>query len=279
MASHLKILSLSIVAVLCNACFLWTAKEDGETLKQNVQHLDDRLSRIEEDLSEERQHLSEMIEKARGEVESLEETLTKATRILSRNSADFGAEIESIKNRLNATDGAFAEINHELKELDDKMESSNRKVIEFAAAAGLDLPVDESTVPAKQSDHFNAIKNSLAQDRFGEVRSLAKEFLKKYPNSKNADDVQLLIAKAYLEQRRWAKALGVLRLFTDKYPKSNLSAEVLYEMAHAFFELGDCTDARILIEALTTRYKKSYFSKKATILLKTINQKKSRCTS
>lgn len=268
-----------LTALVTSSCFWVTTKEEGETLRKDVQHLADRIDQIESQLEGEQANLKEMIERARADMEKLDETLTRATRVLARNSADFGAEMESLKDKMREMDGALAEIRHEMEESGKRMDETNKKLRDYALAAGVDLPVDETTIPSKPEDHFQMIKQSFADERYGEVRSIAKIFLERYPDRKEADDVQLLIAKSYIEQKRWAKALGALRYFTDKYPKSELTPEVLYEMANAFFSLGDCTDARILVDAITTKHDKSPFAEKAKALSEQMKKYKSRCTS
>jgi len=273
-----RALLLLAIAVAASGC-LWVTKDEGEALKGEVRHLADRVDMLDSQLEEEQQRLTEMIDRAREDVVQLEDTLTRATRVLARNSADFGAEMESAKDRLREVDGALAEIRHSLEEIGGKLDESEKRVDEFALAAGLDLPVDESGVPSKPGEHLEMIEDSLAAGRYGEVRSLAKLFLERHPDHAGADDAQMLLARSYLEQNRWAKALGELRRFTDKYPKSDLTPEVLYEMARAFFSLGDCTDARILIEAIGKRHAKSPFAVKAKELGELMKAQKGRCTS
>ncbi len=256
-----------------------TTKEEGHTLRREIQHLQDRLVKVENEIEQEKAYLSEMIERARTDVEKLEETLNRATRVLARNSADYGADLYTIKDKMRQVDGILAELRHEVETTGNQLESTNKKIVEFAVAAGIDIPVDPSTVPTDAKAHFKMIKLSFSNERYGEVRSLAKIFLKRHSRNVAADDVQLLLAKSYMEQKRWAKALGVLRQFTDRYKKSELTPEVLYQMARSFLYLGDCTDARILVEAVTTRHKRSPFAGKALELSKEIKKSKSRCTS
>jgi TolA-binding protein len=269
--------SLLALGLCQGGCILWTSRDDGETLKIQAKALEDRLAKIEGDSAAERARLTEMIETARAQITELEETLSKATRVLARNSADFGAEMEALKDQI--SDGAVAELQHGLETVTAQAEETNRKIVDFALAAGLDLPVDASKVPEKPKDHFDAIKASFDAGRFGEARELAKIYLQRYPKDEAADDVQFLVAKSFVAQKRWAKALGALRQFTDTYPKSDLNPEVLYEMASAFFQLGDCTDARILVDSIGTKHKDSPFAAKAQTLLQEINKQKSRCTS
>jgi TolA-binding protein len=260
-------------------CFLWTTRDDGETLKIQSKALEDRLAKIEGDSAAERARLTEMIETARAKIAELEETLSKATRVLARNSADFGAEMETVKDQLRASDGAVAELQHEVETVAAAAEEANRKVVDFALAAGLDLPVDAAKVPDKPKDHFEMIQASHDAGRYGEARELAKLFLQRYPKDEAADDVQFLVARSFVAQKRWAKALGALRQFSDDYPKSALVPEALYEMASAFFQLGDCTDARVLVDTIATKHKASPFAAKAQALLQEINKQKARCTS
>jgi TolA-binding protein len=268
-----------IVASMTAGCALFTTKNEGREMKQKLAEMEGRLARMESSIEREREFLTEMIDRARTEVDKLEDTLNRATRILARNSADYGAEIDTLKSKLRENDGSFAELRHEIGETNKALEAMDRQIDSFAIAAGLDIPVDESKVPRKEGDHYAMIKKSYQGGRWGETRSLGKLFIARYPKHKNADDVQLIVGKSYIEQKRWAKALGELREFVEKYPKSSLTAEVFYEMARSFFQMGHCTDARILIEAITTRHKRSPFSKKANNLAGEIKKNKSRCTS
>jgi len=279
MRSVAIVVTLAACGLALSGCFLWTTKDQGQTLRTDMDALEDKVEKLSTELEEDRARLTEMIDRARAEMDELNATLTRATRVLARNSADFGAEMESAKDKLREIDGFMAEMRHEVEQMDRRVDETGKKIDEFALAAGLDLPVDESKVPKSADAHLAAIQKSLNEGRYGEVRSLAKIYLQRYPKDKRADDVQLMIAKSYLQQKRWAKALGALRRFTDLFPKSELAPEVLYEMAKAFYQLGDCTDARILVDAIVQRHRKSPFAGKAEKLKQDMNKNKGRCTS
>ena len=204
-------------------CFLWTTRNDGEIIKQKIQHLDDRMEQLNKENEEAMERLQEMIDTARDELLILEETLSKATRVLARNSADFGADMETLRDEMRMNQGSQAELSHELNRVLQQVAEIRRQLREFALAAGLDLPVDEDKVSKQPAQHFDMMKKSFAEGRYGEVRSLGNLFLSRHPRHKLADDAQLLIAKSYIAQKRWAKALGSLRRFTDRYPKSRLT--------------------------------------------------------
>ncbi|MDJ0765903.1 MAG: tetratricopeptide repeat protein [Myxococcota bacterium] len=267
------------VAFFATSCFFFTSKKEGRALRADVDHLNDRMAQMESELDEERQHLTDMIDRARTDVEKLEETLNRATRILARNNADFGADMEKVKDRLREIDGSFAEIQYDITSTGKALEAAQKRIDGYARAAGVDLPVETSQIPDSPTDHLKAIRDAYSAQRYGEARSLSKVFLGRHSDHRDADDVQLIIAKSYIDQRRWAKALGVLRQFTDKFPKSDLTPEVLYHMARSFFALGDCTDARIIVDAIKSRYRRNPFAKKAQALGNEMRKNKSLCTS
>lgn len=248
-------------------------------MKQDVDHLADRLDKLEHDADKGRKELASMIERAQKQVRDMEDTLSKATRVLARNSADFGAEMEEVKNELASSRGAGAEIQNELELLKADLEKSNKKIIDVALAAGLDLPVDEDSVPKTESEHFDKIKSSFSKERYGESRSLAILYQDRYPKGKDLDEVQLIVGKSYILQKKYSKALGALRRFVDLFPKSKHNAEALYEMGNAFFMLGDCTDANVLADTVISRYASSPFAEKSKKLKEEMVERQARCTS
>jgi TolA-binding protein len=270
---------LAAIGCLCSGCFWFTSKSKGEEMKTEIQHLQDRLVQVENEQQEKLSNLTGMIDRARGEVDKLEDTLTKATRVLARNSADFGSDMESAKEHLREIDGSLAEVRHDMDQTLQQLEATNKKILDIASAAGLDIPIDASKVPPDPDQHFKAIIDAFGAGRHGEVRSLAQLFVDKYPKHKSVEEAQLYIARSYMAQKRWSKALGPLRAFTDKYPNSPFAPEALYSMAECFFNMGDCTDARILVEALTTRHKGTDWAQKARTLGETMRKNKAQCTS
>jgi SMC interacting uncharacterized protein involved in chromosome segregation len=114
------------LAFFTSSCFWVTTKEEGHALRRDVQHLSDRIDQIESELEGEQANLKEMIARARADMEKLDETLTRATRVLARNSADFGAEMESLKDKMREIEGSLAEIDHEIEESGKRMEDTNK---------------------------------------------------------------------------------------------------------------------------------------------------------
>ena len=69
--SILWILVLGLTASQ-TGCFWFTSKGEGEALKNEVPHLKDRIAQMENEQAEKQAHLTDMIDRARGEVAKLE---------------------------------------------------------------------------------------------------------------------------------------------------------------------------------------------------------------
>ena len=65
-----------------------------------------------------------------------------------------------------------------MEQLGKRADGSDQRINQFALAAGLDLPVDESEVPTDPVQHYQAIQNAFQAERWSETRALAQVFFK-----------------------------------------------------------------------------------------------------
>ena len=85
----------------------WMSKADGELLQTTAHARDQRLEQLESQARMNRQEID-------GKVAELEEVLSRATLLLTRDSADVGAQVELLRGLLvrlrdtNHKEGAFA---------------------------------------------------------------------------------------------------------------------------------------------------------------------------
>ncbi|HSR96987.1 MAG TPA: hypothetical protein VLM79_08065, partial [Kofleriaceae bacterium] len=76
--------ALLLGPVVMTGCFWVTTKSEGETLRKDVTLIRGRLDAKEKTLDE--------------QIAQLQKVLEDATRVLKRNSADIGADVESLRN-------------------------------------------------------------------------------------------------------------------------------------------------------------------------------------
>ena len=97
-----------------------------------------------------------------------------------------------------------------------------------------------------------------------------KNFLRKYPKSKLADNAAFWIGESYMALKQYEQAILAFQKVMKKYPRGNKVPNALLRQALAFYELNDKTSAKLLLRKLIKKYPKSNEAKIARSKLKTI---------
>jgi len=277
-----RTLAILLVTPLFSGCFWFTSREDGDKLKDEVAKLEKKNQDIYKDIEKERAQYTEMIAKAEKQVTELQKVLKEATEVLKHNSADFGADIEQIKNDLRKMEGTLAEFQNslEVSKQENKalIDAEDKRLEEVARQAGIEVVMDPASIPAKSADLLAAAQKAHDEKRFGEARTYAKIFLQRYPADPKAVDADILIAETHIAQSNYTSAIGSLQKVVDEFPKSDRLPKVYYLMGHSFYMIGSCEDARALLEEVKTKFPKNSFAKNAEQDLKEMkDDKKRRC--
>ncbi|MCP4577911.1 MAG: tol-pal system protein YbgF [Deltaproteobacteria bacterium] len=97
-----------------------------------------------------------------------------------------------------------------------------------------------------------------------------KNFLKKYPKSKLADNAAFWIGESYMALKQYEQAILSFQKVIKKYPRGNKVPNATLRQALAFYELNDKTSAKLLLRKLIKKYPKSNEAKIARSKLKTM---------
>lgn len=221
-----------------------------------------RLDSLEADLETKRQEL--------------EEALAEASRILRRNSADQGLQIEEIIDRLAVMEGEIAELRMESSGVSQKQLAKSvelqRQLSEVARAAGMDVPLESSQIPDDKKKHYEAAIKAYRIKEDSYARALLRSYVDRYPNDGKADDAQYMVGASYLRQGQPASALGEFRKMISTYRKGDAIDRTLYDMAQAFLQVRSCNDAETALKALLKNHRKSPLFGKAKKQLRKVQQ-------
>jgi TolA-binding protein len=191
----------------------------------------------------------------------LEEALAEASRVLRRNSADQGLQIEKIEQRLAAMEGQIAELRNEAigatQAQAQRSVELQQRLSDVARAAGMDVPLDPGEIPASKDAHWDALSKAYRINQFSYARALARAYIERYPKDDKADDAQYMIGSAYLRQGQPAAALGEFQKVLSNYRKGDALDETLFDMSQAFLKVKSCNDAATALKALLKNHKKS----------------------
>lgn len=241
---------LALVSTGLSGCFLWTSADDGATLRTRADTLEARVAELEATEASFRGD----VETAHTKMAELEDVLARATDLLTRNSADTGAQVEALAARIAAQDGLIDELRHELERLTTEyaeMEHDySERMEKLARRAGVDTELDESEIPATADDHFHAGEIAYEAREFSTARALFRAFVSRHADDARADDAQYFIGQSYLLEDRPAAALGELRRVLTTYTSGDALPRTLYAMGEAFWRLHQCGDARASLEAI-----------------------------
>ena len=219
------------------------------------------IRQMRTDIAENQRRLDELEDDLEAKRKELEEALAEASRVLRRNSADQGLQIEQIQQRLAAMEGQFAEVRMELSGASEAQAQRSleiqQQLSEVARAAGMDVPLESSEIPEDKAAHWDALQKAYRINKHSYARALARAYVARYPKDEHADNAQYMIGSSYLSQGQAAAALGEFQKVISKYRSSDAIDETLYDMSQAFLKVRACNDAGTALKALLKNHPKS----------------------
>jgi TolA-binding protein len=216
---------------------------------------------MQADISTNQQRLDSLEDDLEVKRKELEDALAEASRVLRRNSADQGLQIEEIQQRLAVMEGELAEIRNEssgtIRAQSERTLEPQRQLSEVARAAGMDIALDSSEIPEAKNAHWDALSKAYRINKYSYTRALARAYVERYPKDEQADNAQYMVGSSYLKQGQAAAALGEFQKVLSSYRRGDAIDETLYDMSQAFLEVRSCNDAGTALKALLKNHKNS----------------------
>jgi len=234
---------------------LWLGAATGciSQMRADIAANQERLDSLENDLEVKRKEL--------------EDALAEASRILRRNSADQGLQIEQLQQALAVIEGQIAELRMEssgsIQAQAQRTLEMQQRLDDVARAAGMDVPIDAGEIPKSKAEHWDALTKAYRINKYSYTRALARAYVERYPKDENADDAQYMIGSSYLKQGQAAAALGEFQKVLSNYRRGDAIDETLYDMAQAFLQVRSCNDAGTALKALLNDHKSSKLAPEA----------------
>jgi len=130
-------------------------------------------------------------------------------------------------------------------------------------------PKPEVIIPLDQK-LYDVNMDLYRKEKYEEAIVGFKNFLRKYPKSKLADNAAFWIGESYMALKQYEQAILAFQKVMKKYPRGNKVPNALLRQALAFYELNDKTSAKLLLKKLIKKYPKSNEAKIARNKLKTM---------
>lgn len=267
-------LFLASAGVSASAC--WTTAADGEALTR-------RVNDLEQGQTTQREELQAEISNAQTKVQELESVLARATKVVTRASADTGAQVEQLQQQVMALEGQLAELRNDVArrqtQEDEERAAVQRQLQKIARRVGIDMAVDDSEIPADANEHWAAAERAFTAREFSRARALYRAFIERHGGDERIDNALFRVGSSYLQEERPATALRELRRVIAEHPRGDVADDALLGMARAFYALHSCTDARDTANALIRAHRRSPLVSDARALVRQVQRApRSYCT-
>jgi tol-pal system protein YbgF len=258
----------------------------GCATQSDVNTIDNRLSEMEMRDIQQRQHREQL----KSEFETYSQELRNQSAGLRAMLEEMNEDIRVLSGRLEEMEYAFKQQQQNAADLDSKsqakldsvaerveensqrlnrmdqylnLESSKKRVAVAAPAA-------RAPKSSSEDEIYRSAKQAFDQGDFEAARQQFQEFIKRYPNSKNADNAQFWIGEIYYREKWYEKAILEYQNVIEKYPKGNKAPAALLKQGLAFSNIGDTANSKLILQELGRKYPNSNEAKVAAEKLKTM---------
>ncbi|MBA3817860.1 MAG: tetratricopeptide repeat protein [Deltaproteobacteria bacterium] len=258
-------------SLLLSGCFWATTKSEGEALRKDVTSLQERILIKEKALDD--------------QVTKLQVVLEDSSKLLKRNSADLGADVDQLRNEVRTANGLVTSINNAITELKTAFDNYRKQHDARLDQLEQRLGQMESGKPSANSspdDLWKLGSTAFEAARYNDAIEIFKRMHQSFPAHERADDAIYFRGQAHTNLKDWEKAIGVYQMLLDKYPDGSLTDDGLYFAALAAQQLKQCTEARTYLGIIKSKYGKSNVAKQAGELDATIKKDaktKAKCAS
>ena len=246
-----------------SGCFWVTTKHEGKQIKKDVARLD-----------------AELKTSVRDKVAELQAVLDKATKLLTRNSADLGAEVDTLEKENAQMRGLVMEAKR-LAEGVAKCVQEQRERLDSLEKRLTELEKKVASEPQKSPEQmFAEAKTVFDTGNYNKARDMFKFIAIRHSTSDIAPEAQYYRGESHFRAKDYKGAIGEFQKVFEKYPKSRRADEALFRAGESAKALKWCTDARAYFGVLVQRYPKSSLVKRARKelgTLKKLSKNRKRC--
>lgn len=263
----------ALLALTAAGCFY--PAERGKMLEERLDRLEADNRELETALQAQRERLEAQIPKLDAQVALVKQTLEALDKSARRTGADIGIQVEQLQAELATLRGKLEESVFKLNEvqaaLAELKESGAKPAAAGAAQASEPAPVGKKPAaterPADKKAFADLVIKKL-QESPAEGRSLAGEWLRKYPSDPLAARIHYELGASYFAEKNCRGALAEFgTLIKPDAPKSFSQSEwapqALLKSSDCFDALKMREEARLALEEIVNTYPKSPAAKTA----------------
>jgi len=246
---------IAFAPLVLTGCFWVTTKSEGETLRHDVDSLNTRISSKEKALDD--------------QVKQLQSVIDEATKVLKRNNADIGADVDQLRTDVRTANGLATSMNNSMNELKlafDKYQKDNDTRLDSLEARIGQLESGKPSANSSPDDLWRLGSQAFDAGRYADAIEIYKRLAQSFPTHEKAPNARYFEGQSYSNLKDWDHAIGAYQQLVEKYPQSDLADDGLYLAAQAAQQLKTCAEARAYLGIIKQKYPKSNVLKQANEL-------------
>ncbi len=259
------------LALFLGGCFWATTKSEGQALRKDVDELQAKISAKEQALDE--------------QIGQLKKVLDDSAKLLKRNSADLGLEVEQLRADIRTANGLVTTVNGQITDLKSAFDAYRKQQdarLDQLEQRLAQLERDKPSPTSSPEDLWRLGSAAFEAGKYRDASDIFKRLTQSFPTHDRADDALYFRGQGYTNLKEWENAIGIYQQLLDKFPSSSFTDDGLYFAALAARELKQCTEARTYAGIIKSKYPKSNVLKQANELdaaIKKDAKNKARCAS
>lgn len=258
----------------------------GCATQSDVNTIDNRLTEMEmrdaelrrgkEELQSDIEIRNQELRKQSASLRAELEQMNEAIRVLGGRIEELEHSIQQQQRAAEESDGKRQEKLDRLAQLTDQNSDKIIRLEQYLNLESIKKPMIAATpgappeTPVSEDEVYQSAKRAFDQGDFEAARMGFQEFIKRYPNSKNADNAQFWIGEIYYSEKWYEKAILEYQNVIEKYPTGNKVPAALLKQGLAFANIGDQPNAKLILEELRRKYPDSNEAQVAAEQLKTL---------
>jgi len=183
---------------------------------------------------------------------------------------DLIGKAELTEHKLKQTTRAIEDVDKKIESrfsrLEELLEANQNRVVKIENYLNFNTsdqmgatspPQSPGEGKLSEAELYAMAKKAFDKNEIDKARQGFQQFIKLYPQSKNADNAQFWIGETYYREKWYEKSILEYQKVIENYPQGNKLPASLLKQGLAFSNIGDKANARLILKELIKKYPKS----------------------
>ncbi len=267
------------LVVSSGGCWFVTTKHEGKVLRKRIVALERRL----EELHEREETVRKSIRQAREEQKKLAELMERARKVFLRNSADVGARVEMLMEKMGSVLGRLEDTGQDLRALQKRHAELKSEVLKLQTALAALRTQFQALVrqlasrpkePQTPDELWKAGRQAFQKGDYVTAARYLRRLTGMAPGHPQAEEAAFLAAEAYFRQGKFAAAEFLYKKYLRRYPNGRHAARAWLRRARCHYELKYCTSALGILREMLRRIRRGQEAEEARRLAARIRRQR-----